>query len=116
MSHDHIHSFLCEGLDPALPLFITASTHDKLDESDAEFVDVIHSNALVQGKIERCGHADFYMNGGIIQPGCFQSDASAFSLYFFYVKQFSVNNSPIRFPQTLLRAVTTVLPIISANR
>lgn len=69
--------FLCEGLDPALPLFITAAPRDKLDESDAEFVDIIHSNALVQGKIERCGHADFYMNGGIIQPGCFQSDSSA---------------------------------------
>ncbi|XP_058825776.1 phospholipase A1 4-like [Topomyia yanbarensis] len=58
------------GLDPALPLFITAGADDKLDPSDADFVDVIHTNALVQGKIERCGHVDFYMNGGIIQPGC----------------------------------------------
>lgn len=40
------------------------------DESDAEFVDVIHTNALVQGKMERCGHVDFYLNGGILQPGC----------------------------------------------
>ncbi|XP_055541424.1 pancreatic lipase-related protein 2-like [Wyeomyia smithii] len=58
------------GLDPAMPLFITADADDKLDPSDADFVDVIHTNALVQGKIERCGHVDFYMNGGIIQPGC----------------------------------------------
>ncbi|XP_055594311.1 phospholipase A1 member A-like [Uranotaenia lowii] len=58
------------GLDPAMPLFITASADDKLDPTDADFVDVIHTNALVQGKIERCGHVDFYMNGGIIQPGC----------------------------------------------
>uniref|UniRef100_A0A8D8C9D9 Pancreatic lipase-related protein 2 n=1 Tax=Culex pipiens TaxID=7175 RepID=A0A8D8C9D9_CULPI len=58
------------GLDPAMPLFITAPADDKLDPSDANFVDVIHTNALVQGKIERCGHVDFYMNGGIIQPGC----------------------------------------------
>lgn len=57
-------------------MFITASAKDKLDESDAEFVDVIHSNALVQGQVERCGHADFYMNGGILQPGCFQSNTS----------------------------------------
>ncbi|XP_065095314.1 phospholipase A1 member A-like [Ochlerotatus camptorhynchus] len=58
------------GLDPAMPLFITADNDDKLDKSDADFVDVIHTNALVQGKVERCGHVDFYMNGGIIQPGC----------------------------------------------
>ncbi|XP_055857489.1 pancreatic triacylglycerol lipase-like [Episyrphus balteatus] len=58
------------GLDPALPLFITSSTDDKLDATDAEFVDVIHTNAFVQGKLERCGHLDFYMNGGIYQPGC----------------------------------------------
>lgn len=64
------------GLDPALPLFITASAEDKLDPGDAEYVDVIHTNAIVQGKLERCGHADFYMNGGILQPGCFNSDLS----------------------------------------
>uniref|UniRef100_A0AAG5DUT5 Lipase domain-containing protein n=1 Tax=Anopheles atroparvus TaxID=41427 RepID=A0AAG5DUT5_ANOAO len=61
------------GLDPAMPLFITAAADDKLDPSDAEFVDVIHTNALVQGKIERCGHVDFYVNGGIMQPGCWSS-------------------------------------------
>lgn len=58
------------GLDPAMPLFITSGIDEKLDASDAEFVDVIHTNALVQGKLERCGHVDFYMNGGILQPGC----------------------------------------------
>lgn len=68
------------GLDPALPLFITASSENKLDASDAEFVDVIHTNALVQGKIERCGHVDFYMNGGILQPGCLQNGESKFKI------------------------------------
>lgn len=58
------------GLDPAMPLFVTADNDNKLDSSDAEFVDVIHTNALVQGKIERCGHVDFYLNGGVYQPGC----------------------------------------------
>lgn len=53
------------ALDPALPLFITAAPQDKLDPTDAEFVDVYHSNAFVQGQIERCGSVDFYMNGGI---------------------------------------------------
>lgn len=58
------------GLDPALPLFIFANKNDKLDASDAIYVDVYHSNAFVQGQVERCGTVDFYMNGGIMQPGC----------------------------------------------
>lgn len=66
-----------------MPLFITASAADKLDPSDALFVDVIHSNALVQGKIERCGHVDFYMNGGILQPGCFKSGVSTYDFPLF---------------------------------
>lgn len=53
-----------------MPLFVTSSKTDKLDPSDAEYVDVIHTNAMVQGKLERCGHADFYINGGVVQPGC----------------------------------------------
>lgn len=64
------------GLDPAMPLYITASADNKLDPSDAKFVDVIHTNALIQGKIERCGHVDFYMNGGVIQPGCSKGGSS----------------------------------------
>ncbi|XP_063697710.1 phospholipase A1 [Culicoides brevitarsis] len=67
------------GLDPAMPLFITSSPDEKLDASDAEFVDVIHTNALVQGKMERCGHVDFYMNGGIIQPGCMAMGTNPFA-------------------------------------
>lgn len=50
------------GLDPAMPLFVTAEADNKLDASDAEFVDVIHTNALVQGKIERSGDVDFYVS------------------------------------------------------
>lgn len=60
------------GLDPAMPLFVTVNKDEKLDAGDAEFVDVLHTNAFIQGKIEASGHIDFYMNGGIIQPGCWQ--------------------------------------------
>jgi pancreatic lipase-related protein 2 len=66
------------GLDPAMPLFITSPIEEKLDPSDADFVDVIHTNALIQGKIEKCGHVDFYMNGGIVQPGCWTMGRSEF--------------------------------------
>ncbi|XP_031841941.2 uncharacterized protein LOC116431104 [Nomia melanderi] len=61
------------GLDPAMPLFVTVDKDAKLDASDAEFVDVFHTNAFIQGKIEMSGHVDFYMNGGINQPGCWES-------------------------------------------
>ncbi|XP_037927406.1 pancreatic triacylglycerol lipase [Teleopsis dalmanni] len=67
------------ALDPAMPLFITAPNSDKLDPSDAAYVDVIHTNAMVQGKLERCGHADFYMNGGIMQPGCYIQGTNPFA-------------------------------------
>lgn len=58
------------GLDPAMPFFVTVNRDQKLDATDADFVDVIHTNAFVQGKIEASGDVDFYVNGGITQPGC----------------------------------------------
>lgn len=53
-----------------MPGFTTAGLNDKLDPSDAHFVDVIHTNAFFQGQIQESGHVDFYVNGGVIQPGC----------------------------------------------
>ncbi|XP_057670438.1 lipase member H-A-like [Diorhabda carinulata] len=58
------------GLDPALPGFTTWDLDSKLDKTDAEFVDVYHTNAFFQGKVEESGHVDFYVNGGVFQPGC----------------------------------------------
>ena len=58
------------GLDPAKPLFITASKSNRLDADDAEFVDVLHTNIIDRGLFQPVGHVDFYANGGIYQPGC----------------------------------------------
>ncbi|GBP55248.1 Lipase member H [Eumeta japonica] len=59
------------GLDPALPLFDKLSDIQKLDASDAQFVDVIHTDAGIFGVQKSIGHADFYPNGGLSpQPGC----------------------------------------------
>ncbi|XP_069686188.1 uncharacterized protein [Periplaneta americana] len=66
------------GLDPAMPFFVTTNKDHKLDASDAEFVDVIHTNAFVQGKIEASGDVDFYVNGGMNQPGCW-SESNPFA-------------------------------------
>ncbi|XP_011307696.1 phospholipase A1-like [Fopius arisanus] len=60
------------GLDPALPGFHVITSNDgKLDSSDADFVDVIHSCGGILGFLQPVGHADFYPNGGVaVQPGC----------------------------------------------
>lgn len=65
------------GLDPAGPCFSYAYSDQRLDKMDANYVDVVHSNRLVQGVIEPLGHADFYINGGgPNQPGCFMPSCS----------------------------------------
>lgn len=65
------------GLDPAGPCFSHAYSDQRLDKTDANYVDVVHSNRLVQGVIEPLGHADFYLNGGgPTQPGCIMPSCS----------------------------------------
>ncbi|XP_045475370.1 uncharacterized protein LOC123681176 [Harmonia axyridis] len=63
------------GLDPAGPLFESQDPRARLDQTDAEFVDVIHSNGenLILGGLgsyQPMGHVDFYPNGGRMQKGC----------------------------------------------
>ncbi|XP_073929712.1 lipase member H isoform X5 [Castor canadensis] len=58
------------GLDPAGPLFNGRPPQDRLDPSDAQFVDVIHSDIDALGYKEPLGNIDFYPNGGLDQPGC----------------------------------------------
>ena len=52
------------GLDPAKPLFIHASNDYRLDQNDAEFVDIIHTDVFARGVLLPSGHVDFYANGG----------------------------------------------------
>ncbi|XP_063241726.1 pancreatic lipase-related protein 2-like [Bacillus rossius redtenbacheri] len=73
MTANHLGDLRLEritGLDPAMPLFATRGPEERLDSGDALFVDVVHTNALVQGMVQQCGHVDFYVNGGLLQPGC----------------------------------------------
>ncbi|KAK0167250.1 hypothetical protein PV327_004675 [Microctonus hyperodae] len=58
------------GLDPAGPLFRDVHSTKRLDKSDALFVDVIHTSSKSCGIQKPIGHADFYPNHGITQPGC----------------------------------------------
>ncbi|XP_071986237.1 pancreatic lipase-related protein 2-like isoform X2 [Engystomops pustulosus] len=61
------------GLDPAGPWFENTPIDVRLDPSDAEFVDVIHSDSKLftgVGMISPIGHYDFYPNGGGHMTGC----------------------------------------------
>ncbi|KAK4309049.1 hypothetical protein Pmani_019308 [Petrolisthes manimaculis] len=67
------------GLDPAEPFFQFMPPAVRLDPSDANFVDVIHTDAGQfslsggYGLLQPVGHVDFYPNGGKQQTGCEQS-------------------------------------------
>ena len=57
------------ALDPAGFMFHTVPPEERIDASDAEIVDVIHTSGLSDGVF---GDIDFYPNGGgtAKQPGC----------------------------------------------
>lgn len=56
------------ALDPAGPLFVDGY---RLVPTDAEIVEVVHTDGGVFGYLGECGTVDFYPNGGTpIQPGC----------------------------------------------
>ncbi|CAF1167148.1 unnamed protein product [Adineta ricciae] len=63
------------GLDPAGPYFENTDPRVRLDPTDAQFVDVIHTDGthnllLGLGSLQRMGHVDFFPNGGFDQPKC----------------------------------------------
>ncbi|XP_044253687.1 pancreatic triacylglycerol lipase [Tribolium madens] len=59
------------ALDPAFPEYSLNDDSRRLTRTDADYIDVIHTDAGVLGLPISVGHADFYPNGGrALQPGC----------------------------------------------
>uniref|UniRef100_A0A4W5KE15 Phospholipase A1 member A n=1 Tax=Hucho hucho TaxID=62062 RepID=A0A4W5KE15_9TELE len=67
------------GLDPFSPLFSEADSSLSLDHTDAQYVDVIHTNfnpnepVAPLGVPRPLGHVDFYIGRGYQLPGCPQA-------------------------------------------
>ncbi|XP_067127189.1 pancreatic triacylglycerol lipase-like [Centruroides vittatus] len=88
----HINSFVGKqinklgritGLDPSGSGFKTYPPEFRLDNTDATFVDVIHTNGEEYfrgyGLPQAIGNFDFYPNGGVNQPGCLDKIVDAAS-------------------------------------
>ncbi|XP_068625241.1 pancreatic triacylglycerol lipase-like [Battus philenor] len=58
------------ALDPAGPCFTHVEPDLRIQDTDAVFVDAIHTDAGVYGLAEAIGHMDYYPNSGAQQPGC----------------------------------------------
>lgn len=56
------------ALSPAGPCFRNLGPEHRLSPTDADFVEVIHTNIDGFGMATRMGHIDFYVNGGEYQP------------------------------------------------
>ncbi|XP_061723853.1 phospholipase A1-like [Cydia pomonella] len=58
------------GLDPAGPCFSHVELELRLKATDAEYVDVIHTDDGIYGLKEPVGQVDFFPNSGSQQPNC----------------------------------------------
>ena len=91
------------GLDPSGPLFYSVGARHRLDRTDAQFVDIIHTAGYWVGSTLPTGHVDFYPNKGVApQPGCENSESldlscshfQAWKLYIQSVKRIKDRSLP----------------------
>ncbi|XP_077287159.1 lipase member I-like isoform X2 [Arctopsyche grandis] len=80
------------GLDPAGPCFFYEPANLRLTSTDADFVDVIHTNMGVFGIPTSIGHVDFFPHGGSIAAGCWFSVCSHLIVGFYYAESVTNNN------------------------
>ncbi|XP_045101019.1 pancreatic triacylglycerol lipase-like isoform X2 [Portunus trituberculatus] len=102
------------GLDPAGPLFYFVSNDKRLYKTDAEFVDVLHTNggSIIKGECgltEPLGHVDYYPNGGQHQPGCLLGEGLE---VFEYVDLLKGACSHMRAPLLWIESIAAVPPAL----
>ena len=81
------------GMDPAGPLFDVNNPRARLDFSDAEYVESIHTDVAF-GIVAEISHADFFPNNGHTQPGCITQICDHGRAVLFYVE--AINSSQFR--------------------
>lgn len=84
------------GLDPAGPLFSVRNPAGRLDATDANYVECIHTNGptlliVGAGIGAPIGHADFFPNGGTSQSGCLTNTCSHLRAVTFYGRNLRKN-------------------------
>lgn len=79
------------ALDPAEPLF--RNIRNRLNKNDAKYVEVIHTNGRCLGMKKAIGTADFYVNGGEEQPGCFDDICDHGRSYELFRESIGENNN-----------------------
>jgi len=75
-----ITSLLFLGLDPAKPLYEDCGPDERIDATDANFVDIMHTDTKKFGLSQLLGHIDFFPNGGRSQPSCKEKDKGTYTI------------------------------------
>lgn len=77
-------------MDPAGPLW--GRDGDRVVSTDAQYVEVIHTDTNFLGYTDPCGDADFYPNGGSGMPGCFLNSCSHSRAYEYMASSVKYNH------------------------
>jgi hypothetical protein len=80
------------SLDPAGPLFTVGDSANRVHHTDAVHVENIVTDAGNLGFSNPIGHANFYPNWGVNQPGCAGSTCSHSRVNDFYQHSINMNN------------------------
>ncbi|CAG9857207.1 unnamed protein product [Phyllotreta striolata] len=58
------------GLDPSWPFLSPFYSGNRMSKNSGQFVQAIHTGGIFLGYFDPLGHADYYANGGRLQPSC----------------------------------------------